>query len=120
VIPSGAVATPPTADIYSFGCLAYEILTARTLFDAPTEVALITAHVTHDGLPPLVKRLADDLRTADIAAFLFACLRHDPRDRATASSLREMLLRLTGQLADLRWPLDPEGERSERLESPPA
>ncbi|MGK3982267.1 serine/threonine-protein kinase [Sorangium sp. So ce136] len=106
VVPPGVTATPLTADIYSFGCLAYEILTGRTLFDAPTEVALITAHVTHDGLPAPVKRLADDPRTADIAAFMYACLRHSPRDRATASSLREMLLRITGQLADLRWPLD--------------
>ncbi|WP_437681350.1 protein kinase domain-containing protein [Sorangium sp. So ce131] len=105
VLPQGAVPTPLTADIYSFGCLAYEVLTGKTLFDAPTEVALITAHVTHDGLPAPLKRLADNPRTADIAGFLFACLRHDPRARATASSLREMLLRLTGQLADLRWPL---------------
>ncbi|WP_437960142.1 protein kinase [Sorangium sp. So ce119] len=106
VVPPGVTPTPLTADAYSFGCLAYEILTGRTLFDGPTEVALITAHVTHDGLPAPVKRLADDARTADIAAFLYACLRHNPLDRATASSLREMLLRITGQLADLRWPLD--------------
>ncbi|WP_437819017.1 protein kinase domain-containing protein [Sorangium sp. So ce1078] len=106
VVPPGVTATPLTADIYSFGCLAYEILTGKTLFDAPTEVALITAHITHDGLPAPVKRLADDPRTADIAAFMYACLRHNPQDRAPASSLREMLLRITGQLADLRWPLD--------------
>ncbi|WP_434047405.1 MULTISPECIES: protein kinase domain-containing protein [Sorangium] len=106
VVPPGVTPTPLTADVYSFGCLAYELLTGRTLFDGPTEVALITAHVTHDGLPAPVKRLADDARTADIGAFLYACLRHNPRDRATASSLREMLLRITGQLADLRWPLD--------------
>ncbi len=106
VVPPGVTATPLTADIYSFGCLAYEILTGKTLFDAPTEVALITAHITHDGLPAPVKRLADDPRTADIAAFMYACLRHNPQDRATTSSLREMLLRITGQLADLRWPLD--------------
>ncbi|MGK3994584.1 protein kinase domain-containing protein [Sorangium sp. So ce1024] len=106
VVPPGVTPTPLTADIYSFGCLAYEILTGKTLFDGPTEVALITAHVTHDGLPAPVKRLADDPRTADIAAFLYACLRHSPRDRATATSLREMLLRITGQLADMRWPVD--------------
>ncbi|MGK4005531.1 protein kinase [Sorangium sp. So ce1036] len=118
VVPPGATPTPLTADIYSFGCLAYEVLTGRTLFDAPTEVALITAHVTHDGLPAPVKRLADHPRTADIAAFLFACLRHNPQDRATASSLREMLLRLTGQLADLRWPLDLDSEHAPRRALP--
>ncbi|WP_437909383.1 protein kinase [Sorangium sp. So ce327] len=108
VVPAGVTPTPLTADVYSFGCLAYEILTGKTLFDAPTEVALITAHVTHDGLPAPIKRIADDPRTADIAAFMYACLRHNPNDRANASSLREMLLRITGQLADLRWPLDDE------------
>ena len=67
---------------------------------------MISAHVTHDGLPAPVKRLAENPKTADVAAFLFACLRHNPQARATASSLRDMLLRITGQLADMRWPLD--------------
>lgn len=106
VVPEGAVPTPMTADIYSFGCLAYEILTARTLFEGSSDVALISAHVSHDGLPPPVKRLASNVRTAEIAAFLFACLRHNPQSRATASSLRESLTRLTNLIADLRWPFD--------------
>lgn len=106
VIPEGVAPSPMTADIYSFGCLAYEILTGNTLFDAPSDVALISAHVSHDGLPPQVKRLAGNPRTAELAAFLFACLRHNPQNRATASSLRETLLRITNYVADLRWPLD--------------
>jgi serine/threonine protein kinase len=106
VVPEGVTATPLTADVYSFGCLAYEILTSRTLFDAPSDVALISGHISHDGLPPPVKRLAGNQRTAEVAAFLFACLRHSPRDRASASSLRDALARLTGQIVDLRWPLD--------------
>ncbi|MCC6552159.1 MAG: serine/threonine protein kinase [Polyangiaceae bacterium] len=107
VVPEGVTASPLTADVYSFGCLAFEILTARTLFDAPSDVALISAHISHDGLPPPVKRLAGNPRTAEVAAFLFACLRHSPRDRATVPSLREALARLAGLIADQRWPLDP-------------
>lgn len=106
VVPEGVTATPLTADVYSFGCLAFEVLTSRTLFDAPSDVALISAHISHDGLPPSVKRLAGNPRTAEVAAFLFACLRHNPRDRAAVTSLREALGRLTGLIADLRWPLD--------------
>jgi len=107
VVPEGVTASPLTADVYSFGCLAFEILTATTLFDAPSDVALISAHISHDGLPPPVKRLAGNPRTAEIGAFLFACLRHNPHDRAAVPSLREALARLTGLIADVRWPLDP-------------
>jgi len=106
VIPEGVVPTPMTADIYSFGCLAYEVITGETLFDAPSDVALISAHVSHDGLPPQIKRLAGNPRTAELAAFLFACLRHNPQNRATSSSLRETLARLINLVADLRWPLE--------------
>ena len=50
------------ADVYSFGCLAFEVLTGETLFDAPNEVALISAHLMHDGLPPPLKRLVGAAR----------------------------------------------------------
>ncbi|AKT40186.1 serine/threonine-protein kinase [Chondromyces crocatus] len=105
-VPEGSVGTPMTADIYSFGCLAYEVLTGRTLFDGPSDVALISAHVGHDGLPAPLKKLAGDQRTAEIAAFLFSCLRHNPQSRASASFLREALQRITGLAMDLRWPMD--------------
>ncbi len=55
IVPEGAPPTPMAADVYSFGCLAYEVLTGETLFDAPNEVALISAHLMHDGVPAPVE-----------------------------------------------------------------
>src|ERR1700678_1629445 len=88
IVPEGVKATPARADVYSFGCLAYEVLTGETLFDAPNEVALISAHLMHDGAPPPVKRLADRSSTAGVAAALRRCLRKDPTTRATAVEAR--------------------------------
>ncbi|EYF07593.1 serine/threonine-protein kinase [Chondromyces apiculatus] len=104
--PEGVMATPMMADIYSFGCVAYEILTGRTLFDGTSDVALIQAHVGHDGLPGPLKKLAGNQRTAEVAAFLFSCLRHNPQSRATATFMRDALGRISGLVADLRWPMD--------------
>ena len=78
IVPEGVHATPMAADVYSFGCLAYEVLTGETLFDAPNEVALISAHLMHDGDPPPVKRLAERGSTAGVAGALRRCLRKDP------------------------------------------
>ena len=111
IVAEGAKPTPLTADVYSFGCLAYEVLTGRTLFDAPSEVALVSAHLTHDGLPPPVKRLSADPALEALAMLLFQCLRHDPRDRAEVPTLRAELRRITPILHALRWPVgEPEDE----------
>ncbi|MRG96036.1 serine/threonine-protein kinase [Polyangium spumosum] len=104
IVPEGATATPLTADIYSFGCLAYEALTGDTLFDGPSDVALISAHLTHDGLPPKVRRLSQG-RLASVGMFLFQCLRHNPEQRMTATSLRAELRRIAPELLRLRWPI---------------
>lgn len=97
--------TALTADVYSFGCLAFEVLTARTLFSAPTDVALISAHLTHDGLPGPIQAMAKDARSEPIAMFLYQCLRHRPEDRSTASALRRELRRLGPQIGTRSWPI---------------
>jgi hypothetical protein len=101
----GARLTPMSADVYSFGCLGYEVLTGRTLFEAPSEVAVISAHVTHDGLPPPLKRLAERSQTAPVAQVLERCLRKDPADRAAANELREQLGAVGDQLRGKKWPV---------------
>jgi eukaryotic-like serine/threonine-protein kinase len=101
--------TPLTADVYSFGCLAYELLTGQTLFDAPTDVALVAAHLTHDGLPLPIKSMAKDKHLEPVAMFLFQCLRHKPDDRGNVTALRKELKRGFGRAASRKWPLTPEG-----------
>jgi serine/threonine protein kinase len=101
----GIAPTPMAADLYGFGCLAYEVLTGETLFDAPNEVALVTAHLMHDGLPPPVKRLAERSATAGIAGVLKSCLRKAPSARASADEVRAELKKVGATIASRRWPV---------------
>jgi hypothetical protein len=105
IVPEGVTATPMAADIYSFGCLAYEVLTGETLFDAPNEVALISAHLMHDGAPPPVQRLAERASTAGVASVLQRCLRKDPTQRATAVEAQAALHEVAATLAGRAWPV---------------
>lgn len=105
IVPDGATPTPMAADVYSFGCIAYEVLTGETLFDAPNEVALISAHLTHDGSPPAIKRLTDRPATAGVASVLRRCLRKDPRKRASAAQIREELRAVATSLGERSWPV---------------
>src|SRR5262249_910994 len=98
-------ATPLTADAYSFGCFAYEVLTGETLFDAPNEVAMISAHLTHDGVPPRMKHMAVSPVTAGLSKVLRRCLRRRPKDRGTVAEIREELRDVGAKLADVGWPL---------------
>ena len=112
----GSISTPLTADVYSFGCLAYEVFTGSSLFDAPTEVALISAHLIHDGLPPPIKRLAAEPRLEPLAMFLVQCLRHAPKDRAAVPALRHEFRRIAETLRGLPWPLEA-GDAGEELDA---
>ncbi|MFT3769793.1 MAG: serine/threonine-protein kinase [Minicystis sp.] len=105
IVPEGVTATPLSADVYSFGCVAFEVLTGQTLFDAPNEVALISQHLTHDGLPAGVKKLADRGITAGLASVLRRCLRRDPRQRGTVVEIREELRAVAAALGGKSWPV---------------
>jgi hypothetical protein len=97
-------ATPWAADVYSFGCMAFELLTGAELFSAPTVHALIAQHEEHDGRPRGVEALATRGHGA-IAAVLAGCLRRDPRHRFEAEELRPMLKAVGDNLLKGRWPL---------------
>jgi hypothetical protein len=103
--PPDARPTPMAADVYSFGCLAYEVLTGETLFDAPNEVALISAHLVHDGSPGPVKRLADKSPTSALAGVLRKCLRKSPEHRGTVSEIRAELRKVGASIATRSWPV---------------
>ncbi len=106
VLPKGGTPSAMTADVYSFGCLAYEVVTTRTLFGGMTDAALISAHLTHDGVPPPVRRLAENRASASLAAFLVCCLRQNPSQRATVTELRAELRARAPEMARLPWPID--------------
>jgi serine/threonine protein kinase len=104
--PQGPVAPSPTkADVYAFGCLAFEALTRSILFESDSEVAQIAMHLAHDGLPPGLNVLAQRPELALVVELLFSTLRRDPDERPTAARLRRKLSQMVRALTPLRWPL---------------
>lgn len=93
------------ADVYAFGCFAYEVLTGRPLFDGHSDVAIISAHITHDGLPPAVNQMAQSPTLQPLAMFLYQCLRYSPHNRASMSRLRQDFRDLRKTYGNRAWPL---------------
>jgi serine/threonine-protein kinase len=90
--PEQAVGDPSTdhrADIYSFGCLAYEVFSGNPPFDRPTTHELIAAHVGTAPVP--IGDLSADV-PASIAELIMDCLRKLPADRP--QSAQQLLTRL--------------------------
>jgi eukaryotic-like serine/threonine-protein kinase len=98
---------PRPADVYAFGCLAFEALTGHTLFTGPHEMAVITSHLSHDGTPPALAALAEDSRTSAVAEWLARALRQAPAARASAADLRRALAALRPSIETQAWPIGP-------------
>ncbi len=103
---------PMASDIYSFGCLAFELLTASVLFDAPNEVAQVSLHVSHDGSPPSMRALLANAEVSPLAEVLVKALRRDPRDRPTAEALRRDLRAVAPMVEGAAWPVSLFGSRA--------
>lgn len=94
--------SPMPADIYAFGALAYEVLTGHTLFDAPSEVAIVSKHLVHDGHPEELDRLGN---VRPLVELLEHTLRRDPRKRWKAPQVRAALRAIAKVASDFPWPL---------------
>jgi hypothetical protein len=97
--------SPMKADIYAFGCVAFEALTGRVLFQADSEMVQVAQHVGHDGFPGPIREFVKRGEFAPLAELLFSSLRQDPANRPTAAALRKELARITPALKKVRWPL---------------
>ena len=86
------------SDIYSAGCLLYELLTGRPPFIGDSPVAVAYQHVREQPVPP--SRLDPEV-TPDIDAIVLKSLEKDPNDRyQTAAEMRDDILRvLNGEAA---------------------
>lgn len=106
VVPPGVTPSPMKSDIYAFGCLIYEMLTGRLLFEGADEIALVSQHVSHDGWLDSLAKMSTIPRLDPLANLIGTCLRHDGRNRPDAVTLRANLTPALLPVTDLSWPLD--------------
>jgi serine/threonine-protein kinase len=82
---------PPSksSDIYSLGCMAYEMLTGSVPFDGRSALAIMVRHATEAPVPPSQRRPGLPLAFNDVLA---KALQKRPQDRyASADQLRRAL-----------------------------
>ncbi|MBI2393581.1 MAG: serine/threonine protein kinase [Deltaproteobacteria bacterium] len=104
-VEEGAPATPFSADVYSFGCVAFELLTGKMLFEGSHVLALMAAHFEHDGKPEAIARWMADPALSSIATWLSSCLRRSPAARPTVDALQAQLREIAPRLSAMKWPL---------------
>jgi eukaryotic-like serine/threonine-protein kinase len=81
------------ADLYSLGCVAYFLLTGKTVFEAETPVGMAIAHATSTPVPPSVR--SGRPIPAELERLVMKCLEKRPEDRpASSSELLAMLAQL--------------------------
>jgi serine/threonine-protein kinase len=86
---TGDPAIDHRADLYSFGCLAYELLTGTPPFHGQTMHLVVAAHIT--TVPPLVSTLRIDVPSA-VADLVAQCLEKVPAARPqSARAVLDML-----------------------------
>ena len=97
--PEQATAASPVdgrSDIYSLGCVLYEMLAGRMAFSGPSLKSVLTQQLTMD--PPLVHITRPDV-PQQVIAIVRRCMMKQPDERyATAGELAEDL---RGALTDL-------------------
>lgn len=67
------------ADIYALGCVAYWLLTGRTVFEGVSPVAILLAHVRDDPVPP--SEISELDIPPELDEVVLACLEKDPENR---------------------------------------
>ena len=92
IAPEQASADPTSdhrADIYSFGAMAYEMLSGRPPFSARTPQAMLAAHITEDA-EPLIERVPDVAPALN--SLVMRCLEKLPANRPqTADEIVNLL-----------------------------
>ena len=101
----GLTPRPAPVDVYAYACLAFELFAGTPLMEGDTALAVVTAHLAHDGSPPRLRTLSQQPAFASLAMLLGGALRKDPRNRTTIVELGRGLDELAPRLVGHRWPL---------------
>jgi hypothetical protein len=97
---------PRATDVYSFSCLAYELLTGATLFSGDELPAIIAAHLTHEDGPESLRWLLRHRQAGALGDLLAMGLRRNPRRRIGLSEMRIAIDQMGhSRLRALSWPL---------------
>jgi beta-lactam-binding protein with PASTA domain/predicted Ser/Thr protein kinase len=91
------------SDIYSLGCVLYEMLTGRAPFTGDSPVAIAYKHVREDAVPP--GRLNPDVPSSLDAVVMKAMAKNPDNRYQTADELRQDLERASAGLPTVATPL---------------
>jgi eukaryotic-like serine/threonine-protein kinase len=88
--PERALGRPalPASDVYSLGCVLYELLTSRPPFRGATSLAVVQQHV--DAAPPPPAQLRPDI-PPPLSEYVLRLLAKDPAHRPTAEQAADWL-----------------------------
>ncbi len=89
------------ADLYSLGCVAYFLLTGQRVFSRPTKMALLTAHLTEDPIPPSAR--CGLPIPPEVDALVLSLLSRDPNGRPASARALLALVARTRAAIDARW-----------------
>jgi serine/threonine-protein kinase len=83
-----------TADLYAVGCVAYFLLTGKTLFEADNPLQMVAKHLQAEPVPP--SRRAEQEIPRALENVVLACLAKDPSKRPqSAATLAHKLASLS-------------------------
>lgn len=89
-IAHGAVGIDGRVDIYGLGCVAYWLLTGHLVFDEPTAMATVIAHIQK---PPVRPSLRTEIAIpAELERIILKCLEKDPADRPESAAVLGRML----------------------------
>jgi serine/threonine-protein kinase len=97
--PEQAIGDPATdsrADLYAFGCLAYELISGAPPFHGMTNHQLVAAHVS---TPPVPLTTVQPDVPERVATLVMQCLAKDPVDRPQTAGALLAVLDATGDVA---------------------